>query len=358
MATTVSPGAACNSRSTSCATPLITCSQLSNTSTAVRDSRYSTNRSSIVWPCAARTPSAAATCSPIAPSERTNPRSTNHTPSADPTTRRCPASITSLVLPIPPTLTTVTSLHRSIISDSRDSSAVRPTNASNTTGRLPTTTVDVRSAGNTSPPTCQIRTRRIETGELVLPEIVEHRLASQQRRRRVRQQDLTAVPGRHDPRRPVQRTTEVVAVTLLSDSRVQTHPHRHSHTALSPQRGMQRTYRIGERRREPVTARREDVAVKGVDRRAQHRVVNCELHPHRRRIVLPPARRALDVGEQERHRPRRNRCHHRILTRTTVHEIGRTMLPERRRRTPTRKARLDRWDPRVSCAPSVREAHR
>ena len=44
--------------------------------------------------------------------------------------------------------------------------------------------------------------------------------------RRLRAEDLAAPPGRHDPGRPVQRRTEVVAADLDRLARVQAHPHR------------------------------------------------------------------------------------------------------------------------------------
>ena len=82
-----------------------------------------------------------------------------------------PASIASRVLPIPPTPTTVTSRCPPQHLDELRQLAVRPTNESNVTGRLPTATVDVRNAGNASSPTCHTRIGEPQTRQLMLTEI-------------------------------------------------------------------------------------------------------------------------------------------------------------------------------------------
>ena len=64
-----------------------------------------------------------------------------------------------------------------------------------------------------------------------------------------------------------------------------------------------------ERRREAVPAGREHVATMVLDRTAHELVVSDEGATHLVRNGLPPAGAALDVGEQERHRPRRNLPH-------------------------------------------------
>jgi len=65
----------------------------------------------------------------------------------------------------------------------------------------------------------------------------------------------------------------------------------------------------GERDRKAITTGREYEALVPIDRGAHDRVVMVERHAHPLDVVLPPRRRALDVGEQERHRPRRRLLH-------------------------------------------------
>ena len=58
------------------------------------------------------------------------------------------------------------------------------------------------------------------------------------------------------------------------------------------------------------------------DRLAHDRVVSCQRHPHRVGVVLPPARRALDVGEEKRHRARRLHAHGRERLTAPVRSLG------------------------------------
>jgi hypothetical protein len=51
------------------------------------------------------------------------------------------------------------------------------------------------------------------------------------------------------------------------------------------------------------------MTVSGIDRLADDLVVACQRHPHRSRVRVPQPRRALDISEQKRHRPRRQPNH-------------------------------------------------
>jgi hypothetical protein len=57
-----------------------------------------------------------------------------------------------------------------------------------------------------------------------------------------------------------------------------------------------------ERRVQSVTRGFDHVPVALLDRIAQDLVVSSQHVAHRLRVVLPQARRALEIGEQERHR--------------------------------------------------------
>ncbi len=178
-------------------------------------------------------------------------------------------------------------------------------------------TVDVRNGGNSRPPTCHSRITRSTPARRCSPRSVTVQLVSDQPRRHIRQHDLPAVARRHDPRRPVQGPPEVVAVTFFGRAGVKSHPHRQPHPILRVDRRPQRRRRVGERRREPITTSREHHPTIGLDRRPQQHIVLRQRLAHPVRIELPPHRRTLDVGEQERHGPRRQRHHHRAEYDTT-----------------------------------------
>jgi len=58
-----------------------------------------------------------------------------------------------------------------------------------------------------------------------------------------------------------------------------------------------------------VTRRLHEVTRVRGDRRAHQLVVTSQCTLHRIRVLLPQARRTLDVGEKERDRPRRQLAH-------------------------------------------------
>ena len=238
-------------------------------------------------------------------------RSTNHTPPATSVCPRWQASITSRVLPIPPTPTTVTSRCVFIRSDSTPSSLESDRRSeSSGVGRLPAIAVDVRNGGNSRPPTCHSRITRSTPASRCSPRSVTSQSSRISAGRHIRHHDLPAVAGRHDPRRAVQGPPEVVAVTFLGSTGMKSHPHRQPHPILHLDRRPQRRRRVGERRREPITTRREHHPTVRLDRRPQQHVVLRQRLAHPARIELPPHRRSLDVREQERHGPRRQSHDH------------------------------------------------
>ena len=62
--------------------------------------------------------------------------------------------------------------------------------------------------------------------------------SAEQTRRRLGQQDLTAVPGGHHPRRTIQHRTEVIPVAQFSFAGRQPHPHRQLQRSLRGHRGI------------------------------------------------------------------------------------------------------------------------
>ena len=77
--------------------------------------------------------------------------------------------------------------------------------------------------------------------------------SAEQTRRRLGQQDLTAVPGGHHPRRTVEHRTEVVPVPQFGLAGRQPHPHRQLQRPLRGHRGIHRGPRRRERGAHPVT---------------------------------------------------------------------------------------------------------
>ena len=149
--------------------------------------------------------------------------------------------------------------------------------------------------------------------QALLAEIGEPASVEQLRRRR-RHQDLPPMAGSHQARRSIHRRSEVVTVALIRRPRMDSHPHRDTNR-LRPHLARQRTLR-GDRRFErilrprergiePVARRSEHIPAALGDRGSHDHVMTRQCHSHLLGEVLPQPRRRLDVGQQERHRPRR-----------------------------------------------------
>ena len=110
---------------------------------------------------------------------------------------------------------------------------------------------------------------------------------AEQPRRRLGQQDLTAVPGGHHPCRTIQHRTEIVPVAQLGFPGRQPHPHRQLQCPLRGHRGIDRGSRRGERGAHAVAGVLEQQAAVRLDRLAQHLVVGGERRPASRPRRLP-----------------------------------------------------------------------
>ena len=130
--------------------------------------------------------------------------------------------------------------------------------------------------------------------------------SAEQTRRRLGQQDLTAVSGRHHPCGPIQNRSEIVALSQFGFAGRQPHPHRQLQRPLRGHRRIHRGPGRGERGAHAVAGVFEQPAAVRLDRLAQHLVVGGQRHPHPLRVGLPPTGRTLRIGEQKRHHPRRS----------------------------------------------------
>jgi hypothetical protein len=92
--------------------------------------------------------------------------------------------------------------------------------------------------------------------------------SAEQTRRRLGQKDLTAVPGGHHPRCPIQHRTEVVRSTQLGLAGRDPYPHRQLQRPLRSHRGIRRGPRRSERGTHSVTGVLENEAAVSLNRPA------------------------------------------------------------------------------------------
>ena len=149
-----------------------------------------------------------------------------------------------------------------------------------------------------------------ETAEAMLAERPQRQPVPQQDLGGVRDDDLPAVGGRHQPRGAVHLRAEVVAISPGRLAGVQPDPNAEGDGVRTGEQllldldgslgsvGCRR-----ERGTEAVAAGGEHVAAVLLDRAAHDAVVDLQCHGHLRRHLFPQPRRILDVAEQERHRP-------------------------------------------------------
>ena len=135
-----------------------------------------------------------------------------------------------------------------------------------------------------------------------------------------RDQHLTAMRHRRHPRGSVQRRTEIVAVSKLTRTGMDPHPHPQrprSLPALSRQRHLpgrrrqQRALSRLERREQAIPGRLDHHTARCLHRVAQDLVVARQRAFHRLGMLLPQARRTLQISKEEGHRPRRQLGTHR-----------------------------------------------
>ena len=123
-----------------------------------------------------------------------------------------------------------------------------------------------------------------------------------------RADDLAAVPDGQDPRHPVERRAEVIAIAGLRGPDVERHPHP-ERAGLAPGRVAERSLggecrvncvdRIVEHGQHPVAGRLDHRATARLDGHAQEVIVLGEGPTHRTSALLPETRAPLDVREQE-----------------------------------------------------------
>ena len=113
------------------------------------------------------------------------------------------------------------------------------------------------------------------------------------------------MPGGHHPSSPVEHRPEVVPVAQFGFTGRDPHPHRQLQLPLRGDRRVHRRPRRGKRGDHTIARVTEQEPVVRLNRRAQHLIVCEKRRPHRVRVGLPPTGRALNIGEQECHDPRR-----------------------------------------------------
>jgi hypothetical protein len=124
----------------------------------------------------------------------------------------------------------------------------------------------------------------------------------------------------HNPDEAPTRRPTTCTLTQMGLTRVDSHPNPQRSTRapvsvgqlhLARSGGIQRVARGPEGRVDTVTRRLDDVATMPLDRTPQDLVVAAQRRSHRLRLLLSQPRRALQVREQERDRPRRQiNCPH------------------------------------------------
>ena len=164
--------------------------------------------------------------------------------------------------------------------------------------------------------------RSTEVAQSVLAEIAQRDLRADVIAHEIgaggRRHDLSAVRRRGDASGTVHRRAVVVAVTHLRHPGVQTHPDLQrlgEHPLLAGQRALRvdrSRHCVGcsaERSVQAIAGGLHHMAVALLHRASQDLVVARQRIAHRLGMLLPEAGRALEIGEQERHRPRREVSH-------------------------------------------------
>lgn len=127
---------------------------------------------------------------------------------------------------------------------------------------------------------------------------------------------MAAVADREQTSDAVHRGTEVVAIAFVSRSGVNRRSHLQPadrrkvlrrRRALRGEDCRHRIFRAGERGAERIAEGLEDITSVLADRRAKQAIVTSHGLAHGSTVALPTRRAPFDVGEQKRHRTRRQR---------------------------------------------------
>jgi hypothetical protein len=151
-----------------------------------------------------------------------------------------------------------------------------------------------------------------EVPHLHVPEVAQRDACRKpvfdQRRNRPRHQHLPTVRESHDPRRPVDRAAEEVAVAALLYPNMQAAAHLEGDTGgrtgvaerqLQVDRCVNGVERVSKRRMNAIAQHLHDPAAIFGNGRARDRVVARERLAHPLGMLLPQLRTSLDIGEQK-----------------------------------------------------------
>jgi len=154
--------------------------------------------------------------------------------------------------------------------------------------------------------------------------VIPCRALAGERRRGARYQNLPAVRDRQQACDPIERRSEVVTVALVRLAAVDRHPHEElDRSPIGVVEGMlrfdggpDRVSCAGKHRHQAVAGMLDYVPGMGSDGGPDDLVMPCERAVHGGLVVLPATGAALDVGEDEGDRTRRERVHVTILPRS------------------------------------------
>ena len=282
------------------------CSALSISRSARFAASASTSVSSSVKPGRSRTSSALATASSASAGSRSAASETHQTPSGASSATSAAACSASLVFPVPPGPVSVSS--RNVLAAQQADDLVELALAAEERRRRDgeVRLVERLQAREIGVAELEEALRRREVLESVLAEVANG-LAADEVARRLRQEDLPAVPGGGDARRAVDVDPDVALLGYDRLARVEPHAHADRPAAercLPIGGGRDRVGGARERDEERVALRVHlDAAVprKGLP---QHTTVLAQQLRVALAVLVQQPRRALDVREEERHCPR------------------------------------------------------
>ena len=248
------------------------------------------------------------------PGSRTAASGTKKTPFANAAATRSPAATARRVLPVPPGPVTVRSRVSPLPSSSATSPSSRPRPMSGVAGVGRLVLLRLRSGGNSPSPAWKSHSGSGRSLSRCSPRSAKVVTPSAASRAGARHDDLAAVGARRDARHAVHVEPDVVAVGDRRLAGVDAHAHaerQRGQRLLSLPRGGDRFAGRAEGDEERVALAAEDDAPVPLDRLAQQPAVLGEQLGVLVAALAEQRGRALDVGEQERDRPFRQRRHRR-----------------------------------------------